>query len=479
MDIAHELTVPVLVAMVVALHGPDPRDDDFLNFASGINLPADLNTYHPFCRALDAIASLCVSRPREQGFSVGFQIDQRNSQLLASIADSQEVEQDTIDYLANLWAVLRKHSDWHAGNRPKSVYCSGVSSGIPQSQGATALSRELVELVYVFTRDRHMNRWHKWWDPVDGHGLLGFARKFQQKKGRYLEGTNRKFELLLCSLRIVVNCLREDRVDWGKVLGHMGLATDLSDGLLKGGDRGWCENLARDIAADTETPPFPVRRALEKLTSHHRHIRALISFSHSSRLRLAFSLRMSIYAVPPPNPPGYIHLPITTSSWQAHLEKVSADHGFHLCTHLAESLINSLLSNHNSPSVPHLVHSECALIAHYNHLRTSPGRYVPAFKYIGMSKPPCRPCYIWLSAFNNRRNGPRFCTRGTSGKWNFPWTPPVVEGLEATLVEQECVAYLRYKGVLISESPESMWEEDEEERAEQARWAEEALNEPF
>lgn len=46
-------------------------------------------------------------------------------------------------------------------------------------------------------------------------------------------------------------------------------------------------------------------------------------------------------------------------------------------------------------------------------------------------------------------------------------------------MEQECVAYLHYKGVLISESPESMWEEDEEERAEQARWAEEALNEPF
>lgn len=55
----------------------------------------------------------------------------------------------------------------------------------------------------------------------------------------------------------------------------------------------------------------------------------------------------------------------------------------------------------------------------------------------------------------------------------------MVEGLEATPVEQECVAYLRYKGVFISESPEPTWEEDEEERAEQARWAEEALNEPF
>lgn len=254
MDTAHELTVSVLVAVVVALHGLNPHND-LLSFASGIGLPADLNTYHPFRRALDAIASLCVSRPREQVFSVGFQIDQRNSQLLISIADNQEVEQETIDYLANLWAALRKHSDWHAGNRPKGAHHPGASPGIPRPQGVTALSRELVELVYVFTRDRNMKRWHKWWDPADRQGLLGFARKFQQKKGRYLEGTDRKFELLLCSLRIVVNCLREDRVDWGKVLGHMGLATDLSDGLLEGD---WCENLARDIAGRVPAPPSPL-----------------------------------------------------------------------------------------------------------------------------------------------------------------------------------------------------------------------------
>lgn len=267
MDIAHELTVSVLVAMVVALHGPNPRDD-FLSFTPSAGLPASLNSYHPFRRALDAIASICVSRPREQVFSVGFQIDQRNSQLLISIAGNQEVEQDTIDHLANVWAVLRKHSDWHTGNRPKASHRSDVSPGILRPHGATALSRELVELVYVFIRDRNMKRWRKWWDPADEQGLLGFARKFQQKKGKYLKGTDRKFELLLCSLRIVVNCLREDRADWGKVLGHMGLATDLSDGLLEGDNRDWCENLAWDIAGRVPHPPSsssphpPLRPAL-------------------------------------------------------------------------------------------------------------------------------------------------------------------------------------------------------------------------
>lgn len=55
----------------------------------------------------------------------------------------------------------------------------------------------------------------------------------------------------------------------------------------------------------------------------------------------------------------------------------------------------------------------------------------------------------------------------------------MVEGLEATLVEQECVDYLRYRGVLSSESQFMGWDEDEEERAEQARWAEEGLEVPF
>lgn len=203
----------------------------------------------------------------------------------------------------------------------------------------------------------------------------------------------------------------------------------------------------RPFTADPKNP-FPLRRAITKLTSQHRHLRELLSFSRSRRGRLAFSLSTTFHAVTAPPPHNYIPLPTSAASWKTLLDHFCAEHRFILCSDLG----TSILTHYNSrPTPTHRVHSECALIAHYDALRTSSARYIPPFSYIGVSKPPCRPCQMWLSAFNSRQAGPRFQTRRSGGKWYPLWTPPEIHGWEPALkeeMERNCLVYLKMAGVL-------------------------------
>ena len=48
---------------------------------------------------------------------------------------------------------------------------------------------------------------------------------------------------------------------------------------------------------------------------------------------------------------------------------------------------------------------------------------VPVFSYIGVSKLSCSPCQIWMDCYNDERKV-RFYTRGSHGKWYWPWGLP-------------------------------------------------------
>jgi hypothetical protein len=62
--------------------------------------------------------------------------------------------------------------------------------------------------------------------------------------------------------------------------------------------------------------------------------------------------------------------------------------------------------------------------------------HVPAFSYIGVSKLSCSACSIWIEAFNER-SGREFYTRGSHGKWYWPWGIPRAEGPSAELMVQK------------------------------------------
>lgn len=520
----YTLTVPLLVALTTASGGHKPRDDERRDFPGalpwhpGKGISSHLATNDRFRRVLDALASLCVSRPRKQVFAIGVQIDKPN--LVLTISDNQPVLPNTIKHVKAVWALLKLLSNLYAGQRtatsanhpsgiPWSHYVD-VSPKMPRSKIAAGYTVTLAKAVYTFTSGKNMKRWAKRWDPEEGNGLLDFSRKFRAKKGSGLQGKDGQFEMMTTKLSIVLECLREKEPDWAEVLGYMTDATDLADELLA--DQYWCEILAMDITGNfpshnlvshanfavaqstpgidappkPKPPPYPLRRHIEKLTSNHRYFRALIAFAHSPRLRLAFTLKMSveIVSLPEITPGGLINVPTDPPSWARVLQDLCQQHQFRVDEERAQPILDYLGRHHHTATVAHRVHSECALVAHYDGLRTSSSNYTPAFSYIGVSKLSCKPCHLWLSAYNARLNVPKFYTRGSHGKWYFPWSPPIIAGwnpgLESTM-ETACVDYLGIRGALRSASDstiasgETNWAEDDDElkeREERTRKAE-------
>lgn len=209
---------------------------------------------------------------------------------------------------------------------------------------------------------------------------------------------------------------------------------------------------------------------MERLTSQHRYLYELISFAHSPRLRLAFELKMTVDPVPVRTPPGTIQLPTCSKDWHGVLEDLCVRHDHKLCAEQAVPILESLMRYCPKTPTPRRVHCECTLVAHYDRLRSTNG-YVPPFSYIGVSKLSCKPCSLWIAAFNERGNGyPKFYTRGTHGKWYHPWTAPHIPRWDpdmSRLLGSKFVAYLGTQGVARSTSDstvaseESAWEEDE------------------
>lgn len=236
------------------------------------------------------------------------------------------------------------------------------------------------------------------------------------------------------------------------------------------------ESSVPDAAPQTKPEPFPLRRHIEKLTSNHRYFRALIAFAHSPRLRSAFTRKRFVERVSLDDitPDGEIELPTTAKSWANLLDDLCDGYQFAIQSEKAQPIIQYLTDHHHTDAVPHKVHSECALVAHYDHQRTSKTNYTPAFAYLGVSKLSCKPCHLWLSAYNERPGVPKFYTRGSHGSWYFPWSPPTIAGWNPrleTAMEKACLGYLGVRGVLRSNSDstvasgETSWEDDADERA--------------
>jgi hypothetical protein len=92
-----------------------------------------------------------------------------------------------------------------------------------------------------------------------------------------------------------------------------------------------------------------------------------------------------------------------------------------------ETLCHEILNAHDALegpgfklSSPRWPQKGCALIA-FIHCHPS---YSPGFSYIGVSKPSCKPCYHWISAYNQESNRPRYYTQGYRDKWYLGWRSP-------------------------------------------------------
>jgi len=144
-----------------------------------------------------------------------------------------------------------------------------------------------------------------------------------------------------------------------------------------------------------------------------------------------------------------VQLPNSKEQWVSILRTISLK-AFQWQGGVASKLLAML----HEPQEDCTVHCECSLIRHLGIKDGSEWDNVPPFHYIGVSKLSCSACHLWIKAFNKVFEH-KFYTRGSHGKWCWPWGMAEVEGVQMGLVKRVCDEYrahLRERGLVRSDS---------------------------
>lgn len=340
-----------------------------------------------------------------------------------------------MDYIESVWLKLQELSDAYARGRQEGPHPDQWSyyfldspkvPVVPASaaKDAVPIIEALVEQIYGYTFQKFTRRIDKWWKP-----LKSFRDRFEQSTCRSDPGLAKEFLRMMLSFENGLASLHSK--DWAGVVQLMDYSVKKGEAILesKASCEYWtmvlehlqsqdCHTQAPSSTDVKEVERFDLYRAIEKLTSHHRYVRELIRFAHSPRLRQVLLLNMSVVAVPLANLNNPTVLPRSLQEWKTVLGPMLNNNDLFT--------INQRYSKYRSTA---RIHCECSLVTF---LEMSEGALkVPAFGYIGVSKLSCKPCQIWLECFNDR-GGRQYYTRGTHGKWYYPWTAPTVPGWYAT-----------------------------------------------
>lgn len=277
---------------------------------------------------------------------------------------------------------------------------------------AETLIAHLAKRVYTFTEKKFRHRVNRWWPR-----LRAFTNTFIRAKNHKLNEMESLLRVAVLSFRMALDALDAGNdVNWSEVVDFTNAAATAATKVLD--NKYHLETWTKDMEAD-----FSLRRALEKVTSHHRYFNELVGFAHSPRLHRFFSLQPSIDAVPDrfDSVPRYT-LPATEAAWLTLLQDICVDAPEltkepSLLAKVSATLHKEISGDDQDPSV----HSECALVAHFERHRGHGAP--PPFSYIGVSKLCCMPCHLWLQALSER-TGRNYYMRGSHGKWYRGWRAP-------------------------------------------------------
>lgn len=146
--------------------------------------------------------------------------------------------------------------------------------------------------------------------------------------------------------------------------------------------------------------PVPLFRAIEKLTSHHRHILLLFAYATSVDGRNDLDSYLKILVRPMEKTPPIVvvpNIPGVESALRPFMPKgMNLDTEVDLIKSSMQTQLGIVLDEDNPTSFEGIVHCECALIAKFNEAPHPPG----PMTYIGVSKLSCAACYAWIQAFN-------------------------------------------------------------------------------
>ncbi|PUU73088.1 hypothetical protein B9Z19DRAFT_1069257 [Tuber borchii] len=398
---------------------------------------------------LDAIASLSVSQGTHEVYAVALQVDPVNQKIRLTIAGNQGVPVYLKAHLVKVWGKLQELSTQYAENRgldPNSERSPRVPKGV-----ALPTRVDIFRDICQFSLEKLVTRGEKW-----RAGLSHFMRQLVKHRKTGLQGVELDLfhaTLGLLKLHKSLSGLHLDskkeftHKEWVDIYQESMWASKCTQRVLEYDNGTGCEKLARKLGGRRcYGGPFRLRRALEKLNSLPRNIKILVAFANSRRLRPALQYAMSIVAVPAQT--RFIPLPRSQDDWLLVLQNETEQH---YPWQLGEA--EALLQAFKPPRKKCDVHCECSLIQYLERCHASGTAWdkIPPFNYLGVSKLSCYACYLWITAFNEQ-GGRKIFTRGSHGKWCFPWAMPnsgknLVRSM-AKKLSKEYYAYLSMSGLI-------------------------------
>lgn len=92
-----------------------------------------------------------------------------------------------------------------------------------------------------------------------------------------------------------------------------------------------------------------------------------------------------------------------------------------------------------------LIHCETKLIHYLETSHANQWDNVPAFSYLGVSKLSCSACHMWVNSFS-QLGGSQYYTRGSHGKWYWPWGLPIMgTALDKVMAKELLETYKRHE----------------------------------
>jgi OTT_1508-like deaminase len=165
-----------------------------------------------------------------------------------------------------------------------------------------------------------------------------------------------------------------------------------------------------------------IRQLIQKLISPQKYLNVLFNSAHSPRNRPAFVYDMHIRPVPSHHT-VHISLPNSASEWEPLIKTICKSQEIE--PRNEEWYLNegeAVYQAFGGGEKKGKVHCECNLIAF---LEENPNGRGPPIDYVGVSKPNCAPCYLWIQQYN-KFFGRNYQTRGTNSKWHKYWVMPTL-----------------------------------------------------
>jgi hypothetical protein len=201
---------------------------------------------------------------------------------------------------------------------------------------------------------------------------------------------------------------------------------------VPGGRETWYRRLAN---YDTLAAPFRLRRAIQKSVTIHRHIMTLIRFACSPRLRkLIGDPKLQVIPVHNQTPLSE-KMPSNREEWEQLRENIYQRY-VPKDPDLRDKKKEKAAIDRLVGMKELIVHCECALVSYLHRHRDAS---YPAFSYIGVSKLSCKPCHLWLSAYNLHAKAGRYRTKGSHDKWYLGWKTPLLDANTQAKVDEALV----------------------------------------